>query len=40
MEELLKFLAAGGDIGTYVLLFAIYKIDKRLSVVEYKINDR
>lgn len=38
MEEVLKVLSAGGDVGTYILIFALWKIDTRLRAVEFKLN--
>lgn len=38
MEEMLKLLAAGGDVGTYALLFFFWRLEKRVSLLEFRNN--
>lgn len=33
--ELLQYLAAGGDVGVWVLVIVFWKYDKRLTALEY-----
>lgn len=37
-QEVFKLLAAGGDVGTWLVLFALYKLDKRVFMLESRVN--
>ncbi len=36
--ELLKILSAGGDLGIFVLIYFLWKFDRRIIMVEEKIK--
>ncbi|WP_353407989.1 hypothetical protein [Pseudoteredinibacter isoporae] len=40
MSELLQLLETGGDVGPYLLLLAIYKLDRRLLAVEARLASK
>lgn len=35
INQLAQFVAAGGDVGVWVVAFLMFKFDKRLSAVEW-----
>ncbi len=37
MENLLQMIATGGDMATIALLYVMWKFDRRLFVLEYKL---
>lgn len=34
MEELIKLVSTGSDVATYIIVYMLYKHDKRLTVIE------
>ena len=36
--EVFQYLAAAGDVGVYVVAYALYRFDKRISWIEFNLD--